>query len=51
VPLAFTLRAVAFNLRPRYYRRLLDPWVGDKVEVAWRGKFRLEAMDVYQVRL
>ena len=31
-----------------YYRRLLDPWVGDKVEVAWKGKFRLEAMDVYQ---
>ena len=31
-----------------YYRRLLDPWIGDKVEVAWKGKFRLEAMDVYQ---
>ncbi len=28
--------------------RLRDPLVGDKVEVAWRGKFRLEASDVYQ---
>lgn len=28
--------------------RLEDPHIGDKVEVAWRGKFRLEASDVYQ---
>ena len=28
--------------------RLADPELGDKVEVAWRGKFRLEALDVYQ---
>ena len=28
--------------------RLADPQLGDKVEVAWRGKFRLEALDVYQ---
>ena len=32
----------------RYHERLLDPHVGDKVEVAWRGKFRLEALDIYQ---
>jgi len=36
------------SFKALYYRRLLDPWVGDLVEVAWRGKFRLEAMDVYQ---
>ena len=28
--------------------RLTDPYIGDKVEVAWRGKFRLEASEVYQ---
>lgn len=31
-----------------YRQRLLCPEVGDKVEVAWRGKFRLETQDVYQ---
>lgn len=31
-----------------FCERLQDPHVGDKVEVAWRGKFRLEAVDVYQ---
>lgn len=31
-----------------YRKRLMDPQVGDKVEVAWRGKFRLETSDVYQ---
>jgi hypothetical protein len=31
-----------------YQRRLNDPQLGDKVEVAWRGKFRLETSDVYQ---
>jgi len=31
-----------------YHRRLMDPMIGDKVEVAWRGKFRLETSDVYQ---
>jgi len=28
--------------------RLQRPWTGDKVEVAWKGKFRLEALDIYQ---
>lgn len=28
--------------------RLKDPQIGDKVEVAWKGKFRLETQDVYQ---
>lgn len=31
-----------------YRQRLNDPHIGDKVEVAWRGKFRLETQDVYQ---
>ena len=31
-----------------FHRRLNDPQVGDKIEVAWRGKFRLETSDVYQ---
>eukprot|EP01033_Poteriospumella_lacustris_P008872 gene8872-6384_t len=31
-----------------YYQRLIDPEVGDFVEVAWKGKFRLETHDVYQ---
>ena len=34
--------------KEQYRMRLLDPELGDKVEVAWRGKFRLEARDVYQ---
>lgn len=28
--------------------RLIDPHLGDKVEVSWKGKFRLETQDVYQ---
>ena len=31
-----------------FQERLFDPFVGDKVEVAWKGRFRLEASDVYQ---
>lgn len=31
-----------------YHSRVNDPQLGDKVEVAWRGKFRLETQDVYQ---
>lgn len=36
------------NYRQAFKIRLADPQIGDKVEVAWRGKFRLEALDVYQ---
>lgn len=36
------------NFVEAFRRRLADPALGDKVEVAWRGKFRLEAVDVYQ---
>lgn len=28
--------------------RLAEPNIGDRVEVAWKGKFRLEAADTYQ---
>lgn len=28
--------------------RAADPHLGDKVEVSWKGKFRLETQDVYQ---
>jgi len=31
-----------------FRQRLADPQIGDKVEVAWKGKFRLEERDVYQ---
>lgn len=31
-----------------FYSRHIDPEIGDKVEVKWKGKFRLEAADVYQ---
>ncbi len=31
-----------------FRERLLDPHVGDLVEVAWKGKFRLESLDIYQ---
>lgn len=34
--------------KKKYCSRLNDPELGDKVEVAWKGKFRLEANDVYQ---
>jgi hypothetical protein len=36
------------DYKTQYHARLKDPELGDKVEVAWRGKFRLEARDVYQ---
>mmetsp|Transcript_40506 Transcript_40506/g.41337 ORF Transcript_40506/g.41337 Transcript_40506/m.41337 type:complete len:271 (-) Transcript_40506:348-1160(-) len=33
-----------------YHTRLDDPEIGDRVEVSWQGKFRLEALEVYQGR-
>lgn len=36
------------SIKDGFKARFEDPHVGDKVEVAWRGKFRLEASDVYQ---
>lgn len=37
-----------FDFMSSFRQRLSDPQIGDKVEVAWRGKFRLETQDVYQ---
>jgi len=45
-PTSFPLAKKGY--KEQYRMRLLDPELGDKVEVAWRGKFRLEARDVYQ---
>lgn len=38
----------SLSLQAAFRARLLDPAVGDHIEVAWRGKFRLETQDVYQ---
>eukprot|EP00428_Durinskia_dybowskii_P077747 CAMPEP_0170357452 /NCGR_PEP_ID=MMETSP0117_2-20130122/1715_1 /TAXON_ID=400756 /ORGANISM="Durinskia baltica, Strain CSIRO CS-38" /LENGTH=412 /DNA_ID=CAMNT_0010611621 /DNA_START=116 /DNA_END=1354 /DNA_ORIENTATION=+ len=42
------LPSISENMMLCYHTRLMDPCIGDKVEVAWRGKFRLETSDVYQ---
>jgi hypothetical protein len=36
------------SFKDQFQSRLRYPELGDKVEVSWRGKFRLEARDVYQ---
>ena len=33
-----------------FKERIRDPQIGDKVEVVWQGKFRLEAFEVYHGR-
>lgn len=33
--------------KQQYAQRLVHPHVGDKVEVAWRGSFRLESLEIY----
>jgi len=43
-----TMPTLKSDYMKSFKARLADPQIGDKVEVAWRGKFRLEAMDVYQ---
>ena len=43
-----TLPLSKSNYLAAFRTRLANPQTGDKVEVAWRGKFRLEALDVYQ---
>jgi len=30
-----------------FHQRIIDPLIGDEVEVSWKGKFRLDAQDVY----
>ncbi|CAN0082146.1 unnamed protein product, partial [Phaeothamnion confervicola] len=34
-------------VKHHFQRRLQDPMPGDRVEVAWRGKFRLESLEIY----
>jgi hypothetical protein len=36
------------SLKESYRQRLRDPSAGDKVEVAWQGRFRLEGLEVYR---
>ena len=36
------------DYKQEYKQRLEDPHVGDDVEVAWRGKFRLESLEIYR---
>jgi len=45
-PAAGSSRPLPFQ--QQFRARLLDPFVGDLVEVAWKGKFRLESLDIYQ---
>ncbi|KAG5188163.1 hypothetical protein JKP88DRAFT_178183 [Tribonema minus] len=35
------------KVKDLFARRLVRPQVGDRVEVAWRGKFRLESLEIY----
>mmetsp|Transcript_23054 Transcript_23054/g.75622 ORF Transcript_23054/g.75622 Transcript_23054/m.75622 type:complete len:304 (+) Transcript_23054:244-1155(+) len=42
-PLRFDFGA---SLKERYRQRLRDPSAGDRVEVAWQGRFRLEGLEV-----
>lgn len=39
---------LSHRLKAEFYFRYQHPQIGDRVEVAWRGKFRLEAMEIYQ---
>jgi hypothetical protein len=41
------LPSMGENMKLAFQKRLADPQIGDKVEVAWRGKFRLETTEVY----
>ena len=36
------------SLKESYHQRIRDPTVGDRVEVAWQGRFRLEGLEVYR---
>ena len=38
--------AAGASLKERYRQRLRDPSAGDRVEVAWQGRFRLEGLEV-----
>ncbi|KAJ1454768.1 hypothetical protein M885DRAFT_521389 [Pelagophyceae sp. CCMP2097] len=36
------------SLKESYRQRIRDPTVGDRIEVAWQGRFRLEGLEVYR---
>lgn len=36
------------SIKESYRQRLRDPSAGDKVEVAWQGRFHLEGLEVYR---
>jgi len=36
------------SLKESYHQRIRDPSTGDRVEVAWQGRFRLEGLEVYR---
>ena len=36
------------SLKESYHQRIRDPTEGDRVEVAWQGRFRLEGLEVYR---
>lgn len=36
------------SLKESYHQRIRDPTCGDRVEVAWQGRFRLEGLEVYR---
>jgi hypothetical protein len=45
---AQTQAPLGLTFKQLFRLRLLDPHIGDVVEVAWKGKFRLESLDIYQ---
>ena len=46
-PTGFKENTTTIDYHENYRSRLADPELGDKVEVSWNGKFRLESIDVY----
>eukprot|EP00635_Sarcinochrysidales_sp_CCMP3193_P007179 CAMPEP_0118918810 /NCGR_PEP_ID=MMETSP1166-20130328/18158_1 /TAXON_ID=1104430 /ORGANISM="Chrysoreinhardia sp, Strain CCMP3193" /LENGTH=727 /DNA_ID=CAMNT_0006859197 /DNA_START=71 /DNA_END=2254 /DNA_ORIENTATION=+ len=43
-----TLHDYGASLKESYHQRIRDPTCGDRVEVAWQGRFRLEGLEVYR---
>jgi hypothetical protein len=35
------------DIKSEYKKRLLNPFVGDTIEVCWKGRFRLDGMQMY----
>lgn len=47
-PIRNSLESSIISFFPAYRYRLINPLLNDCVEIAWRGKFRLEGLDVYR---